>query len=86
MAVRDMGKVHAKPAVEAHASLVTRDRDTVDRGAHVNSQRDQIERSLPLLVALRKDGKSTAPIGETLVRPARGLRRARRGLLQAQRH
>jgi hypothetical protein len=32
----------------------------------------QVERSLPLLVALRKDDQSTVPIGETLVRPHAG--------------
>jgi hypothetical protein len=31
--------VHAKPAVEAHASLVARDRNTVDRRTHMKGQR-----------------------------------------------
>src|SRR6516165_7577976 len=72
MAVRDMGKVHAKPAVEAHASLVARDRNTVDRGAHVNSQR---VRWSPACLSSWRCARTTnprAPIGHTFVRPGTG--------------
>ena len=39
VAVADVGKMHAKPAVEAQAALAARNLDGLDRRAHVSSQR-----------------------------------------------